>query len=122
MSRRIYLNKGYIIIFPLFTFLVFLLCAANIAAPPTINLLSEIILIIRILKVDFFMFLIFPLGSFIGAVFTLFLFSYTQHGSLYFSNYRFRISNFRELHLLMLHIVPLNYIFLNSSLFLELGA
>jgi len=121
LRRRIYLNKGLIILFPLFTFLVFLLCAANIAAPPSINLLSEIILIVRIIKIDIFIILIFPLGSFLGAVFTLFLFSFTQHGNLYFSNYRFRLSSFREYHILILHIIPLNYIFLNSSLFLDLA-
>jgi len=119
LSRRLFLNKGLITIFPLLTFLIFLLCAANIAAPPTINLLSEIILIIRLIKLDYFIILVFPLGSFLGAVFTLFLFSYTQHGSLYFSNYRVVAANFREFHILILHIIPLNYLFMNSALFLE---
>lgn len=119
--RRFYLNKGFITVYPLLTFLIFLLCAANIAAPPTINLLSEIILIVSLMKFDFMMVVVFPLGSFLGAVFTLFLFSYTQHGAIYFSNYSFSLPNFREYHVIGLHVIPLNYIFLCSSLFLEVN-
>jgi len=119
--RRFFLNKGFITIFPLLTFLIFLLCAANIAAPPTINLLSEIILIVRIIKFDYMIIIVFPLGSFLGAVFTLFLFSYTQHGAIYFSNYSFNLPRFREYHIISLHVMPLNYIFLCSSLLLEVN-
>lgn len=121
LRRRMFLNKGLIIVFPILAFLIFILCAANIAAPPSINLLSEIILIIRLIKLDYLIIIVFPLGSFLGAVFTLFIFSYTQHGNLYFSNYRFLLSNFREYHILMLHIFPLNYLFLRATLFLEVN-
>jgi len=121
LRRRFFLNKGFIVAFPLLALLVFLLCAANIAAPPTINLLSEIILIVRLINIDYLMVLIFPLGSFLGAVFTLFLFSYSQHGIIYFSNYGFPLANFREYHILIIHVFPLNYIFFSSSLFLEIN-
>ena len=50
--RRFFLNRGLILLFPIFTLFFFLICASNIAAPPTINLLSEIFLIVRILKFD----------------------------------------------------------------------
>jgi len=40
--RGFYMNKGLISFMPIFTLLLFMLCGANIAAPPTINLLSEI--------------------------------------------------------------------------------
>lgn len=119
--RRFYLNKGFVSIFPLLTLFIFLLCAANIAAPPTVNLLSEIILIASLMRFDFIIIIVFPLGSFLGAVFTLFLFSFTQHGALYFSRHRFNFPNFREYHIVSLHILPLNYIFLCSSLFLEVN-
>jgi NADH-ubiquinone oxidoreductase chain 4 len=121
LSRRFFLNKGFITIFPLFAIIIFILCAANIAAPPSINLLSEIILIISLIKIDYFIILVFPLGSFLGAVFTLFLFSYSQHGHVYFSNRGVVLRRFREFHLLLLHILPVNYVFLNSSLFLDLN-
>lgn len=119
-SRRFYINKGLIMGFPIFSIIIFFLRAANIAAPPTINLLSEIFLMVRILGYDYLIFLIFPLGSFLGAVFTLFIFSFSQHGQIYYSSYRFNFSNVREIHTLLLHIIPVNFIFLNSYLLLSI--
>lgn len=119
-SRRIFLNKGIILIFPCFTFMLFILSAANIAAPPTINLMSEIFLIVRILKFDKIIFLVFPLGSYLGAVFTLFIFSYSQHGKVYSVNYSYLDSKFREFHTLFLHILPVNFLILKPEYFLSL--
>jgi len=48
-TRSIFLIKGISLILPSLTLLMFLLIIRNIAAPPTINLLSEILLIYRIL-------------------------------------------------------------------------
>lgn len=50
--RSFYINKGLLLIFPSFSLIIFLLTASNIAAPPTINLLSEIFLMSRILSFD----------------------------------------------------------------------
>lgn len=116
--RRIYFNKGLIIIFPIFSLYVFLLCAANIAAPPTINLMSEIFLIVRILKFDKIILLVFPLASYIGAVFTLFLFSFSQHGKLFTGSIAFNFSTYRELHCLGLHVYPVNLLILKPEYFI----
>lgn len=116
--RRFFLNKGLILIFPIFTLYFFMMCASNIAAPPTINLLSEIFLIIRILKFDYVILLLFPLGSFIGAVFTIFLFSYSQHGSSYLGGHAIVSPSFREFHCLSIHIIPLNFLILKSERFI----
>jgi len=116
-SRSFYINKGLMLGFPIFSIIIFLLCAANIAAPPTVNLLSEIFLMIRIMGYDYLIFLVFPLGSFLGAVFTLFIFSFSQHGAAYYLLYGFNFSSFREIHTLLIHIIPVNFIVLNFSLF-----
>lgn len=120
VRRSFYINKGILLIFPLFTLFLFMLSAANIAAPPTINLISEIFLMVRILGFDKFILLVFPLGSFLGAIFTLFIFSYSQHGHLYYNIYGLSIPNIREYHTLVLHIIPLNLVFLNVGIFLTL--
>lgn len=117
-SRRIFINKGLIIIFPLFSLYIFILCAANIAAPPTVNLISEIFLMISILKFDKIIILLFPLGSYLGAVFTLFLFSFSQHGKSFFCLFSFNISSFREFHILGLHILPINLIIIKPEYFI----
>jgi NADH-ubiquinone oxidoreductase chain 4 len=79
-SRRFFVNRGMLMVIPSLSTLFFLLCASNIAAPPSINLVSEIYLIIRILGSDTAIMMIFPTGSFLGAVFSVFLFSFSQHG------------------------------------------
>jgi NADH-ubiquinone oxidoreductase chain 4 len=104
--------------FPIFSLMMFFLAAANISAPPTINLVSEIFLMARILGFDYVMLVVFPLGSFFGAVFTLFIFSYSQHGLMYVFMYGFSFSSFREFHILLLHVVPLNILVLNLGVFL----
>jgi NADH-ubiquinone oxidoreductase chain 4 len=116
--RRFYINRGLLLILPIFRLIIFMLRAANIAAPPTINLLSEIFLIGRIISFDWLIILVFPLGSFLGAVFTIFIFSYSQHGKIYFMGYGVGASSYREIHVLALHIIPLNFVILNPSLFM----
>jgi len=98
----------------------FLLCIANISAPPSINLLSEILLIARIISFDFFMVLVFPLGSFLGAIFTFYIFSFTQHGKFYFMRRRRFNCSFKELNTLLIHIIPLNYLIIIPEVFLLL--
>jgi len=118
-SRSFYLNRGLILIFPLFTLIMFMLIAANIAAPPTINLISEIFLMVRIIGFDVFIFVVFPLGSFLGAVFSIFMYSYTQHGRIYWVGLSFILTSFREIHCLVLHIFPVNLLVLNVCMFLS---
>ena len=117
-SRRIFLNKGLILVSSIITLIFFILCIANISAPPRINLLSEILLMARIMSFDFFILITFPLGSFLGAVFTFYLFSYTQHGKFYFIRRSSFNCRFKELNTLIIHIIPLNYLILVPEMFL----
>lgn len=116
--RRFYLNRGLILIFPCFTFMVFLLSAANIAAPPTINLISEICLIISLIRFNYYIVMVFPLGSFLGAVFTIFIYSFTQHGKIFCSLFSFCTGAHREIHCLLIHLVPVYLILLSPRIFL----
>jgi NADH-ubiquinone oxidoreductase chain 4 len=108
MSRSLYLNKGIINLVPRLSFFWFLLVSCNIAAPPSLNLLGEIILINSILSFRKFNILFLIMISFFGAVYSLFLYSYSQHGSLYSGMYSFFPCSFREYLLLVLHLLPLN--------------
>nr|QIT06564.1 NADH dehydrogenase subunit 4 [Tomocerus qinae] len=116
-SRSIYLNKGLILLSSVFTMMFFFLCAANISAPPSINLLSEIFLMASVMGLDFMMILVFPLGSFLGTVFTIYMFSYSQHGKIF--NFLGSSLNcmFIEYITLMMHIIPLNFVILVSEFF-----
>lgn len=115
--RSIYLNKGLINILPSLTLWWFLFRRCNIAAPPSINLLGEIILLNSLISYRYYLIIFLGLISFFRAVYSLFLFAYTQHGRIRINIYSFRIGYFREYLLLMLHYLPLNLLFLKRELF-----
>jgi NADH-ubiquinone oxidoreductase chain 4 len=116
--RRFYLNKGLILILPGFCLIFFILCGANIAAPPTINLLAEIYLMARIFSYDKLILLVFPLGSFLGAVFRIFLFSFSQHGKRLNSLGSYCEGRVVEYLSFVLHIIPLNILVFKYEFFM----
>ena len=115
IRRSIYLNKGIINIIPRLSLWWFLLCSSNIAAPPSINLIGEIILINSlIIYRDILIIFLFSL-TFFRAVYSLFLYSYTQHGLIYSGLYAFFHIRYREFLLLFLHWFPLNLLVVKSE-------
>lgn len=116
-SRSIFINKGLINFIPRISLWWFLLCSSNIAAPPSLNLLGEIILLNRILSWSWLTIIIISLVSFLGAAYCLYLFSFTQQGKLYSLNISFSAGNFREYILLFLHWVPLNILIFKPDYF-----
>nr|YP_009528677.1 NADH dehydrogenase subunit 4 [Cyrtotrachelus buqueti]AXU05690.1 NADH dehydrogenase subunit 4 [Cyrtotrachelus buqueti] len=115
-SRSIYLNKGMINILPSLSLWWFLLSASNMAAPPSLNLLGEIMLINSLVVYSNFLMLFLSMISFFSAAYSLFLFSYTQHGMISSNLYPFMPVSIREYYLLMMHWVPLNVLMLKSEL------
>lgn len=113
--RSIYINKGILNIIPRLSLWWFLFCACNIAAPPSLNLLSEIILINSVIVYSNYFIIILILLSFFRAVYSLFLFAFTQHGLIRESFKNFIRINIREYLLLLLHYVPLNVLILKSE-------
>nr|AYW52345.1 NADH dehydrogenase subunit 4 [Entiminae sp. ACP-2013] len=115
-SRSIYLNKGLINIIPSLSLWWFLLCSANMAAPPSLNLLGEILLINSLVIYSKFLTLPLFFLCLLSAVYSLFLYSYTQHGLYCSSLYSFYSINYREYLLMFLHWFPLNLLILKSEL------
>nr|AYN50430.1 NADH dehydrogenase subunit 4 [Ceratopus sp. CG351] len=116
-SRSLYLNKGMLNILPNLSLWWFLFCSCNMAAPPSMNLLGEIFLIISISSYSkWFMFCLFFL-AFYSAAYSLFLYSYTQHGQFYSGLYSFYQINIREYLLLFLHWMPLNLLIVKMEIF-----
>lgn len=115
--RRLYLSKGIINIIPFLSLFWFLLCSSNIAAPPSFNLVGEILLINRLIRWSKLTIFFLGLLSFFRAVYSLYLYSYTQHGQIYSGVYAFIGANFREFLLLILHWLPLNIIVLKREMF-----
>nr|YP_011015283.1 NADH dehydrogenase subunit 4 [Athousius wudanganus]UBS91005.1 NADH dehydrogenase subunit 4 [Athousius wudanganus] len=118
-SRSLFLNKGLINLMPTFSLWWFLLCSSNMAAPPSLNLLGEIMLINSMVSWGFITIFFLMLTSFFGAAYSLYLYSFSQHGKVYLGSYSFSLGCSREYLLLFLHWVPLNLLFLSSdSLFI----
>lgn len=118
-TRRIFITKGLITLAPSITLFWFLLSAANIAAPPTLNLTSEILLITAILSSSLIMSFILALSRFLAAAYSLFLYTTTQHGSP--PNFLNPINtlNTRNLIVLILHTIPLFSLILKIDLLLN---
>nr|AML26377.1 NADH dehydrogenase subunit 4 [Staphylinidae sp. BMNH 1274633] len=116
-SRSLYLSKGLINFMPNMSLLWFLLCSSNMAAPPSFNLLGEIMLINSLMGWSFMVMIMLVLISFFSAVYSLYLYSYSQHGMVYSGLYSYSNGNLREYLLLFLHWLPLNLMVLKSEVF-----
>nr|WNV22566.1 NADH dehydrogenase subunit 4 [Psylliodes chrysocephala] len=119
MSRSLYLNKGLLNLIPTFSLYWFLLLSSNMAAPPSLNLLSEIMLINSLISYSNINMLWLSLISFFSAAYSLFLYSYSQHGKFYSSLFSFMNGLNREYLLLLLHWFPLNLLFMKMEIFIQ---
>nr|URX53507.1 NADH dehydrogenase subunit 4 [Longicaputermes sinaicus]URX53533.1 NADH dehydrogenase subunit 4 [Longicaputermes sinaicus]URX53559.1 NADH dehydrogenase subunit 4 [Longicaputermes sinaicus] len=114
-SRSLLVNKGLLNLMPSMSFWWFMLSACNMAAPPSLNLLGEIGLLNSLVawswvSMGFLVFL-----SFFSAAYTLYLFSYSQHGSIYSGVFSCSLGYSREFLLLFLHWFPLNFFILSGD-------
>jgi NADH-ubiquinone oxidoreductase chain 4 len=113
--RSLFINKGLLNFIPRLALFWFLLSSRNMAAPPSLNLLGEIMLLNRIIRWTWLRILALSFLSFFRAAYSLYLFAYRQQGSLYSMNLSFRINSSREYLLLFLHWIPLNILILKSD-------
>nr|WNH42421.1 NADH dehydrogenase subunit 4 [Neoperla benti] len=114
-SRSLLINRGMMNFMPSMALWWFLLSSSNMAAPPSLNLLSEISLINSIVAWSWVAMVGLGLLSFLSAAYTLYLYSYSQHGSAYAGIYSSSVGYGREYMLLFLHWVPLNLLILKSE-------
>jgi len=113
--RSLLIRKGLINFIPRIALWWFLLRAANIAAPPTLNLLGEIALIIRLVSWSRIRILSIGLLSFFRAAYTLYIYSLRQHGKYYRALFSCCSGKVREYLVLILHWLPLNVLILKSE-------
>nr|UEK75605.1 NADH dehydrogenase subunit 4 [Epistrophe lamellata] len=115
-SRSLLINKGLLNFMPSMTLWWFLLCSANMSAPPTLNLLGEISLLNSIVSWSMLTMLLLIFTCFFSAAYTLYLYAYSQHGKLYSGVYSFSMGYIREYLMLFLHWFPLNLLVLKSEM------
>nr|AWV84480.1 NADH dehydrogenase subunit 4 [Platypleura kaempferi] len=116
MSRSILINKGMMTFMPSMSLMWFIMCASNMSCPPTINLVGEIMIINSLMSWNSVSMMFLMLTSFLSACYSLYLFSFTQHGQFYSGMYSFDSGNVREFMLVILHWIPLNFIILKLNI------
>lgn len=113
--RRLLINKGMLSFIPRVSIWWFLLCSRNIAAPPSLNLLGEIGLLNRIIGWSKIIILLLVLISFFRAAYSLYLYSFSQHGKFNRRSFSFSFAFNREYLILLLHWFPVNFLILKRD-------
>nr|YP_010535553.1 NADH dehydrogenase subunit 4 [Ornithodoros furcosus]UYB78322.1 NADH dehydrogenase subunit 4 [Ornithodoros furcosus]UYB78335.1 NADH dehydrogenase subunit 4 [Ornithodoros furcosus] len=117
-TRSLVLLKGMGMIFPFLSVWWFIFSIINMAAPPSMNLGGEIFLIGSIIKWSFFS--VIPLGimTFLSAGYSLYMYSYLNHGVGWSLGGIYFIS-LREMLLMILHLAPLIVWLLKMEFFMS---
>nr|YP_010478011.1 NADH dehydrogenase subunit 4 [Chrysodeixis acuta]UVI59368.1 NADH dehydrogenase subunit 4 [Chrysodeixis acuta] len=102
-SRSLYINKGMMNFMPSMSLWWFLLMSSNMAAPPSLNLMGEISLINSLMSWSWISMIMLMLISFFSAGYSLYLYSFIQHGKYYSGIYSYYTGVSREYLMLMLH-------------------
>nr|YP_009442067.1 NADH dehydrogenase subunit 4 [Japananus hyalinus]ARA90985.1 NADH dehydrogenase subunit 4 [Japananus hyalinus] len=105
-SRSFYINKGLMTYIPSGSMLLFLMCSFNMSCPPSINFISELMILISLLNFWFKSFIYFSFISFFCACFSYYLYSFSQHGISH-SLYSCSSMSLLEFLCLYMHIIPL---------------
>nr|YP_009470519.1 NADH dehydrogenase subunit 4 [Centruroides vittatus]AVF96947.1 NADH dehydrogenase subunit 4 [Centruroides vittatus] len=114
-TRSMLLTRGMLSLFPSLILWWFLMSANNMAAPPSMNLFSEISLMISVLAWTPFTLIPIMLISFLSATYCILLFSTPSHGTPW--EYTTQPSLFtRDFLSLFLHWLPLNILIIKMDL------
>lgn len=106
-TRRIFLTKGLITINPIITMWWFLFSATNIASPPSINLLREIVLITSTLSKSIILAPLLALIRFLTAIYSLHIYTTIQHGQISCYTNPLTALKPKDILVLSIHIYPL---------------
>nr|YP_010490518.1 NADH dehydrogenase subunit 4 [Regioscalpellum regium]UWM13004.1 NADH dehydrogenase subunit 4 [Regioscalpellum regium] len=111
-SRSLMINKGLLNIMPSMAFWWFMFCVSNMAAPVALNLVGELGLLGSILSFSFSCLLFLMLFSFLGACYSLYLFSNINYTKFFGGVRAFADGMIREFLILFLHYYPLLFLIL----------
>nr|YP_009092417.1 NADH dehydrogenase subunit 4 [Amynthas aspergillum]AIL51410.1 NADH dehydrogenase subunit 4 [Amynthas aspergillum] len=105
-TRSLYMTKGLMALMPTLTMWWFMFTASNMAAPPTINLLSEIMLITSIMSATSWSILLLSLVSFSTAAYSLYMFTSMNHGTSTTSTNSLMNVKPKDFSLMLMHLIP----------------
>nr|YP_007026812.2 NADH dehydrogenase subunit 4 [Metacrangonyx repens] len=116
-TRSLFVNKGMLNIMPNLSFWWFMFLLANLAGPPTLNLFSEICMLINLIswsKLN--MFALMGITFFSGS-YSIYLYSLSQHNNFLLSKNAIKTCSFLNYYILFSHLLPLNIMILSIMSF-----
>nr|YP_009161641.1 NADH dehydrogenase subunit 4 [Meriones libycus]AKS10916.1 NADH dehydrogenase subunit 4 [Meriones libycus] len=118
-SRTMTLARGLQIILPLMATWWLLACLANLALPPSINLMGELMIMVSLFHWSNPSIILTGINMTITALYSMYMLTTTQRGKI--TNYikHLQPSHTRELTLMALHMVPLILLSTNPKLILN---
>nr|QVV23837.1 NADH dehydrogenase subunit 4 [Hyalomma aegyptium] len=117
-TRNMFLVKGMMLIFPNLTLWWFFFSVINMSAPMSMNLFSELFLSASLMKYNFFFIIPISLLIFLSACYSMYMYSYINHGKSWIL-YSSKLINCREYLLLMLHLFPMLIWFMKMNFFFK---
>nr|YP_009254287.1 NADH dehydrogenase subunit 4 [Conus gloriamaris]ANC65470.1 NADH dehydrogenase subunit 4 [Conus gloriamaris] len=115
-TRSLLLNKGMLMFLPSLTMWWFLFCIINMAAPPSINLLGEIMIFPAVIFSSSYCLLPLAFMSFFSALYSMYLFTTIHHGGSPKFIKPFIMTKSPSFLLLLLHWIPANLLILKGEL------
>nr|AZL93160.1 NADH dehydrogenase subunit 4 [Cleptes metallicorpus] len=117
-SRSIYVNKGMMIYYPSLSLFWFVSCVNNMASPLSLNLVSEIMILISLVNWSMILIIFLMFICFFTSVYCFYLFSFTQHGiSVNIMKSFFNYVEMLDYLNLFLHLFPLNTLMFNLYIY-----
>nr|QOU09985.1 NADH dehydrogenase subunit 4 [Hybomys sp. n. VVB-2020] len=106
-SRTMIMARGLQMIFPLMATLWLIASLANLALPPSINLIGELFITMSMFSWSNFSIILVGINIIITALYSIYMISTTQRGKLTSHMNNLQPSHTRELSLMALHVIPL---------------
>lgn len=116
-SRNLLINKGINYFLPTLSIWWFIFCVINISAPISLNLLREILILLSLINWSQKIFFFLICGMYFRSIYSLYLFSYSQHGIFRSLVLKVKVNYFIDYLNIIVHWIPLNFFILKIELF-----
>lgn len=114
-TRRLYITKGLIALIPIMTIWWFMFTATNMAAPPRINLLREIMLITSIISTTIWRIITLRLVRFFTAAYSLYIYTSINHGTTTQTTNPLINVKSKDFSLILIHLIPVTIIIIKPE-------
>nr|YP_010241748.1 NADH dehydrogenase subunit 4 [Strombus pugilis]QTI82436.1 NADH dehydrogenase subunit 4 [Strombus pugilis] len=115
-TRSLFLTKGMLMLLPLLSLWWFMFAIMNMAAPPSINLMGEIMMFPAIIFSSSYYTVSLGLMSFLAALYSMYLFTCSQHGGSPKFAKPFNSFKSSGYILMLMHWLPANLLILKSDI------